>query len=100
MPRNTQQKRDPDQMPTLFSAIMANLGPGRSAEARRHNLEVILGLLGFFSLMAFIQLVASELRGDAPAGYAVVTALLLGLTYWTYRRWRKAGGWSSGNPRR
>ena len=95
MAQDTRRRPDPDQMPTLFSALMANLGPGRSAEARRFNLEVALGLVGFFTLMALIQLVVLELRGEAPVGYAVATAMMLGLTYFTFSRWRKAGGWST-----
>jgi drug/metabolite transporter (DMT)-like permease len=100
MPRDTRRPSDPDRMPTLFSAIMANLGPGRTAEARRHNLEVALGFLGFFSIIAVLQLVAAELRGQAAVGFALLAAVLLGLTYLVYRRWRRAGGWSTQGPRR
>jgi len=100
MPRDTRRPSNPDQMPTLFSAIMANLGPGRTREARRHNLEVALGFLGFFSIIAVLQVLVAELRGQAAVGYAVLAAVLLGLTYLVYRRWRRAGGWSTQDTRR
>ena len=100
MARDTRRPSEPDRMPTLFSAIVANLGPGRTREARRHNLEVALGFLGFFTIIAVLQLVAAELRGQTAVGYAVLAAVLLGLTYLVYRRWRRAGGWSTpGTPR-
>ena len=99
MAQRPPKKRDPDEMPTLFSAVMANLGPGRTNEARRFNLEVVLGFLGFFSLMAVIALAAAELRGDDALGYALATAALLALTWLTWRTLKKAGGWSSGSRR-
>ena len=99
MPRDTRRKGDPDQLPTLFSSLMANLGPGRTKEARRHNLEVALGFLGFFSIIAVLQLVAAELRGQGAVGFALLAAALLGLTYLVYRRWRRAGGWSTQDTR-
>ena len=100
MPRDTRRPSDPDKMPSLFSAIVANLGPGRTQEARRHNLEVALGFLGFFSIIAVLQLVAAELRGQGAVGFALLAAVLLGLTYLVYRRWRRAGGWSTQGTRR
>ena len=99
--RREQQRRDPNEAPTLFSALMANLGPGRTREARRHNLEIGLGFLAFFSLMSFVSLVIVEVRGGNAPAQAIITCVFLGLTWLVYRAWRRAGGWSTpGSPRR
>ena len=90
---------DPDEVPTLFAAIVRNLGPGRSRAARQMNLEVVLGILGFFSIMALISLVAAELRGGGAVFESLVTIAFLGLTWMTWRSWRRGGGWSSEMPR-
>jgi len=44
--------------------------------ARAQRLEVLIGILGFFTLIAFIQAVTYELRG-APAGWAAAVLLVL-----------------------
>jgi threonine/homoserine/homoserine lactone efflux protein len=97
---STQPRRptDPDEVPSLFAALVRNLGPGRSRAARQMNLEVILGILGFFSIMALISLVAAELRGGGALFESLVTIGFLGLTWMTYRSWRRGGGWSSELP--
>ena len=47
-------------------------GPGRHPRARAQRLEVLIGILGFFTLMAVIQTVTLELRGDPAAWSALV----------------------------
>jgi hypothetical protein len=48
--------------------------------ARAQQLDVLIGVLGFFTLMATIQTVTYELRGRPAAGSALVLlALLLAL---------------------
>jgi hypothetical protein len=74
-------------------------GPGRPwpararsashPRARAQRLDVLLGILGFFTAVALVQAVVLELRGD-PAGFAalllLVLLVLLGLTYRARRR--------------
>jgi hypothetical protein len=54
-------------------------------------LEVLIGLLGFFVLMATVQAVVLEARGEPAlfaAGVLLVLALALG---WAIRAWRRTG---------
>jgi hypothetical protein len=57
-------------------------GTGSHPRARAQRLEMLIGILGFFTVMALVQAVVLELRGD-PAGFAAVLLavllLLLGL---------------------
>ncbi len=63
----------------------AGTGTGTHPRARRQRLEMLLGILGFFTLMAAIQTVVLEVRGD-PAGFsATVLAVLCVLTWLTWR---------------
>ena len=51
--------------------------------ARAQRLEMLIGLLGFFTLVAFINAAVVELRGKPalkPALVLLVFAVLLGLT--------------------
>ena len=99
-PRPTQPRRpsDPDEVPSLFAALSRHVGPGRTRAARQMNLEVVMGILGFFSIMALISLVAAEVSGGSAVFESVVTIGFLGLTWMTYRSWRRGGGWSSEMP--
>jgi hypothetical protein len=48
--------------------------------ARAQRLDVLIGVLGFFTVMALIQTVTFEFRGDPAAGAALLlVALLVGL---------------------
>lgn len=49
--------------------------------ARAQRLEVLIGILGFFTLMAAIQAVTLELRGD-PAAFAALVLLALVVALW------------------
>ena len=57
-------------------------GTGTHPRARAQRLEMLMGILGFFAVMALVQTVILELRGD-PAGFSAavlaVLLLLLGL---------------------
>ena len=57
--------------------------------ARAQRLDVLIGILGFFTVMALLQAVVLELRGD-DAAVAVLVLLgclvLLGLAYRARRR--------------
>jgi hypothetical protein len=57
-----------------FSARSAR---GRShPRARAQRLDVLIGILGFFTVMAFLQAVTLEVRGRS-AGFAAVVLLAL-----------------------
>ena len=57
--------------------------------AKRQRLEVLIGVLGFFTLMAFVSAGASILRGDPDVAQSVVLLLftvLFGLAILARRR--------------
>jgi len=61
-------------------------GTGSHPRARAQRLEMVIGILGVFTLMALIQTVALELRGDDAVGAALLLAVLVLLTGWVIRR--------------
>lgn len=64
-------------------------GTGSHPRARAQRLDMLIGLLGFFTVMAFIQTVLLELRGQ-PAGLsALFLAVLVGLLLLAARARRK-----------
>ena len=60
-------------------------GAARAAERRRENLDIVLGVLGFFTALLFLATVLSELRGDQALGRAAVLAVMVGLVMLTLR---------------
>ena len=79
---------------SLFGAIIAHVDrSSRTPAARRENLEMGLGFLAFLCLLSLASTVAAELRGDLPLLQAVISAVLVGMTYLVYRNLRRAGGW-------
>jgi hypothetical protein len=52
-------------------------GTGRHPRARAQRLEMLMGILGFFTVMALVQTVVLEVRGDAAGFSAAVLAVLL-----------------------
>lgn len=70
-------------------------GPGRSvpearARARRlaRNLDLALGILGFFTALAVIQTVVLEVKGQ-PAGFSALVLLGLLVVLWLVWRQRR-----------
>jgi hypothetical protein len=61
-------------------------GTGGHPRATAQRLEMVIGILGFFTLMALIQTIALELRGDDAVGAAVLLAVLVLLTGWFVRK--------------
>jgi hypothetical protein len=58
-------------------------GAARVAERRRENLDMFLGLLGFFTALIFVSTVVGELRGEpslAPAVTLAVFVVLVAVT--------------------
>ena len=71
----------------LFNPGSGTGGP----RARAQRLEVLLGILGFFTFMALVQTVVLEVRGD-PAGFsAAVLAVLVVAVWLTWRARRNTG---------
>lgn len=64
-------------------------GTGRHPRARAQRLDVLIGLLGFFTVMAFIQTVLLELRGQAAGLSALLLAVLVVLLLMAVRARRK-----------
>ena len=64
-------------------------GTGSHPRARAQRLDMLIGLLGFFTVMAFIQTVLLELRGQAAGRSALLLAVLVVLLLLTVRARRK-----------
>jgi hypothetical protein len=64
-------------------------GTGSHPRARAERLELLMGLLGFFTLMAFIQTIVLELRGQNAVGAALLLAGLVAALYLAWRARRK-----------
>jgi uncharacterized membrane protein YqjE len=73
-------------------AVFSRRGRSRShPRARAQRLEVLIGILGFFTLMAFVQAVTYELRGQS-AGLAALILLGLLVALWFAIRARQRTG--------
>ncbi len=56
-------------------------GAARLVERRRENVEILMGVLGFFIAMLVVATVAAEVKGDDTLARALVLAVLVGLFY-------------------
>jgi hypothetical protein len=59
--------------------------------ARAQRLDVLIGILGFFVLMAFIQTVTFELQGKSAGFSAAVLAALLVALWYAIKAKRRTG---------
>jgi hypothetical protein len=59
--------------------------------ARRQRLEVAIGFVGFFTLIAFVSAVAAELRGGSGGVEVLVLLFFLIILGLTIRSWRRSG---------
>jgi uncharacterized membrane protein YoaK (UPF0700 family) len=57
--------------------------------ARAQRLEMLIGILGFFTAMAFISAVAAELRGKPALWPALVLLFFVVVTYLAIRARRR-----------
>ncbi|HEX8973167.1 hypothetical protein [Oryzihumus sp.] len=64
-------------------------GTGSHPRARAERLELLMGFLGFFTVMAFIQTLVLELRGKNAVGAALLLAGLVAALYLAWRARRK-----------
>jgi len=55
----------------------------RLRRRRRENLDVFLGVLGFFTALIFLSTAVAEVRGEPSLSRAVVLAILVGLVLTT-----------------
>jgi hypothetical protein len=56
-------------------------GAARLLERRRENLEILMGVLGFFIGLLLIATIVAEVKGDDSLARALVLAVLVGLFY-------------------
>jgi hypothetical protein len=59
--------------------------------ARRQRLEVAIGFVGFFTLIAFVNAVAAELRGGSGLVEVLILLFFLIILGLTIRSWRRSG---------
>lgn len=70
-----------------------NPGSGTGgARSKAQRLDMLLGILGFFTAMAAIQTVVLELRGDSAVGAALLLLVLVLVTYAVWRARRSTAG--------
>ena len=72
-------------------------GPGgstgsrsREPSARRQRMEMVLGILGFFTVVALVVTVVAEVRGEPALVEVIVLVIFLSLTYYAYRVWQRS----------
>ena len=56
-------------------------GAARLVERRRENVEILMGVLGFFIALLAVATMVAEIRGDDTLARALVLAVLVGLFY-------------------
>jgi hypothetical protein len=71
----------------LFNPGSGTGGP----RARAQRLDMLLGILSFFTAAAAIQTVVLELRGDSALGAALLLLVLVLATWATWRARRNTG---------
>jgi hypothetical protein len=59
--------------------------------ARRQRLEVTVGFVGFFTLIAFVNAVAAELSGRPGLVEVLILLFFLTILGLTVRSWRRSG---------
>jgi hypothetical protein len=60
-------------------------GAARAAERRRENLDIVLGILGFFTALMFVATAVAEVRGEPSLGRALLLAVMVSLVLVTLR---------------
>ncbi len=58
--------------------------------ARRQRFEVLVGLLGFFTVVALVTTVVAEVQGKPALREALVLAVFSLATYLAVRGWRRS----------
>jgi hypothetical protein len=66
-----------------------NPGTGTGGvRAKAQRLEMLIGILGFFTFMALVQAVVAEVRGEDAVGEALLLLALCAVLYLVVRRRR------------
>ena len=73
--------------------------PSRVVERRRETVDVVLGVLGFFTVMLLASTVLAEVRGDDSLARALALAVFVVLLYVLVRISPGAGRAAVGRPR-
>jgi hypothetical protein len=60
-------------------------GAARAAERRRENLDIFLGVLGFFTAVMFVATAIAEIRGEPALLRALALAVMVSLVLVTLR---------------
>jgi hypothetical protein len=60
-------------------------GAARAAERRRENLDIFLGVLGFFTAVIFVATAIAEIRGEPALLRALALAVMVSLVLVTLR---------------
>jgi threonine/homoserine/homoserine lactone efflux protein len=60
-------------------------GPQRVLQRRRENLDILLGVVGFFTAVVLVSTVVAEVRGEPSLLRALLLAVLLALCWLTWR---------------
>jgi hypothetical protein len=69
-----------------------NPGSGTGdVRSKAQRLDMLLGIIGFFTFMAVVQLVLLEVRGEPAVGAAVLAAVLVAALWLTWRARRNTG---------
>ena len=69
-----------------------NPGSGTGdARSKAQRLDMLLGIVGFFTFMAVVQLVLLEVRGEPAVGAALLLAVLVVIFWITLRARRNTG---------
>jgi hypothetical protein len=73
--------------------LLPRRGGGSSSHprARAQRFDVLIGILGFFAVMALIQTVVYEVRGR-PAGFSALVLLVIVVALWLAVRARRRTG--------
>jgi hypothetical protein len=56
-------------------------GAARVLERRRENVEIVMGVLGFFIVIILFATIVAEVKGKESLGPALSLAVLVGLFY-------------------
>ena len=77
-----------------------NPGSGTGGvRARAQRLDMLIGIIGFFTFMALAQTVVLEFRGDDAMGSALLLALLLAVLWYVVRMRRSLPVTFAGRPK-
>ena len=75
---------------SLFAAMSEGIA-SQEQSARLQRLEILLGFLGFWTLISLVTTVVAIFSGRSAVPEALVSAVFVWLMYLAFRRWQRAG---------